>query len=157
MNRLCACFIAAVALGMAITASGADKPVNLSGKWTLDKEKSEFARGTPDSMTAVIADDGKKIHLTQTVGGPEGERVVEMNIERDAESVNHSGDMEMRTKLRQDGARLLEETHFNGPRGELTRRGTITLSRDGRTMTMDSDYESPDGAFHEKVVLDRAD
>jgi hypothetical protein len=144
-------------MGIAMTATGADKPVNLSGKWTLDKDKSEFARGAPDSMTAVIADDGKKIHLTETVGSPEGERVVEMNMERDAESVNHSGDMEMRTKLRQDGARLLEETHVSGPRGELTRKSTITLSADGKTMIMDSDYESPDGAFHEKIVLERVD
>jgi len=155
MNRLC--FIAAFALGIAITASGADKPVNLSGTWTLDKDKSEFARGTPDSMSAVITDDGKKIHLTQTVGGPEGERVVEMNMERDAESVNRSGDREMRTKLRQDGSKLLEETRFSGPRGELTRKSTITLSAGGKTMTMDSDYESPDGAFHEKIVLNRTD
>jgi len=155
MNRLY--FIAAFALGIAMTASGADKPVNLSGKWTLDKEKSEFARGTPDSMSAVIADDGKKIHLTQTVGGPEGDRVVEMNIERDAESVNRSGDMEMRTKLHDDGAKLFEETRFSGPGGELTRKSTVTLSADGKTMTMDSDYESPDGAFHEKVVFNRAD
>jgi len=157
MNRLLACFIAIIALGIATTASGADKPVNLSGKWTLDKDKSEFARGAPDSMSAVIADDGKKIRLTQTIGGPEGDRVVEMNMERDAESVNRSGDMELRTKLRQDGGKLLEETHFSGPRGELTRKSTITLSADGKTLTMDSDYESPDGAFREKIVLNRAD
>ena len=144
-------------MGIAMTASGADKPVNLSGKWTLDKEKSEFARGTPDSMSAAIADDGKKMHLTETVGGPDGERVMEMNIERGVEALNHLGETEMRTTLHDDGAKLIEESRFSGPRGELTRKSTITLSADGKVITMDSEYQSPDGGFHEKIVFNRVD
>ena len=68
----------------------------------------------------------------------------ELNIERDAESVNHMGDMEMRTKLRQDGAKLLEDTTFSGPQGTLTRKSVITLSEDGKTLTLDAGYESPE-------------
>ncbi|MGA2181764.1 MAG: hypothetical protein ABSH47_01930 [Bryobacteraceae bacterium] len=157
MNRLFACFIAVTALAIAAPAPGADKSPNLSGKWTLNKDKSEFARGAPDSLTAAITDDGKKIRMVQTVGGPEGDRTTELNIERDAESVNHMGDMEMRTKLRQDGAKLLEDTTFSGPQGTLTRKSVITLSADGKTLTLDGDYESPSGGFHEKIVLDKVD
>jgi hypothetical protein len=130
---------------------------NLSGKWNLNKDKSEFSRGGPDSMTAAITDDGKKIRMVQTVGGPEGERTSELNIERGAERVNHLGDREVRTKLRQDGARLLEESTFSGPQGTLTRKSTITISTDGKTLTMDSDYESAGGGFHERIVLDKVD
>jgi len=157
MSRIFVLLTVAAALGIAMPASGSDKPVNLSGKWTLNKDKSEFARGAPDSMTAIIADDGKKIHMTQTVAGSDGERTSELVVDRDNESVNHLGDMEMRTKLRQEGAKLFENTRFSGPRGELTRKSVITLSGDGKTLTLDSDYESPDGGFHEKIVLDRGD
>ncbi len=150
MQKLLVCCAAAVAL-----AAGADRSPNLSGKWTLDKDKSEFARGGPDSMTATITDDGKKIRLVQTVGGPDGERTTELVMERDAESVNRMGDSEMRTRLRQDGARLLEETTFSRPGGDLTRKGVITLSEDGKTLTMEADYESSSGGFHEKIVLQR--
>jgi hypothetical protein len=156
MNRFMG-FIAAAALAITAAAWGADKSPNLSGKWTLDKDKSEFARGAPDSMTATIADDGKKIHMVQTVGGPEGDRTTELNIERDVESVNHMGDMELRTKLRQDGAKLLEDTTFSGPQGTLTRKSVITLSTDGKTLTLDGSYSSDSGGFHEKIVLDKVD
>ena len=157
MKRLFVCFVAGAAFVAIAAALGADKAPNLTGKWTLDKDKSEFARGAPDSMTAAITDDGKKIRMVQTVGGPDGDRNSELNIERDVESVNHMGDMEMRTKLRQDGAKLLEETTFSGPQGGLTRKSVITLSGDGKTLTMNSDYTSPNGDFHEKIVLNKVD
>ncbi|MGD0620358.1 MAG: hypothetical protein ABSB67_22195, partial [Bryobacteraceae bacterium] len=103
------CYLTAVAaMVIAASAPGADKPPNLSGKWTLDKTRSEFARGAPDSLAAAITDDGEKIRMVQTVGGPEGNRTTELNFDRGAETVNHMGDTEMRTKLRQDGAKLLE-------------------------------------------------
>ncbi len=152
------CYLTAVAaMVIAASAPGADKPPNLSGKWTLDKTRSEFARGAPDSLAAAITDDGEKIRMVQTVGGPEGNRTTELNFDRGAETVNHMGDTEMRTKLRQDGAKLLEDTTFTGPRGTLTRKSIITLSEDGRTLTLDAGYESPDGAFREKIVLDKVD
>ena len=151
MKRFLVCFVAATALVVA------DKAPNLSGKWTLDKDKSEFARGAPDSLTATITDDGKKIRMVQTVSGPQGDRTTELNIERDAESVNRMGEMEMRTKLRQEGAKLLEESTFSGPQGTLTRKSVITLSSDGKTLTLDGDYESPSGGFHERIVLDKVD
>jgi len=157
MNRLLACFVAVVAMAIVAPASGADKSPNLSGKWTLNKEQSEFARGAPDSLTASITDDGKKIHMAQTMGGPEGDRTTEFNIERGVESVNQMGDMEMRTKLREEGSKLMEDTTFNGPRGTLTRRSVITLSADGKTLTLDAEYTSADGGFHEKIVLDKVD
>jgi hypothetical protein len=123
----------------------------------LDKTRSEFARGAPDLLVVSITDDGKKIRMVQTVGGPEGDRTTELDFDRGAETVNHMVDMEMRTKLRQDGAKLLEDTTFTGPRGTLTRKSVITLSEDGRTLTLDAGYESPDGAFREKIVLDKVD
>jgi hypothetical protein len=157
MNRVLVCLIAVTAWSVAVPAPGADKPPNLSGKWTLDKDKSEFARGAPDSLTAAITDDGKKIRMAQTLGGPEGDRTSELNLERDAETVNHMGDTEMRTRLRQDGAKLLEHTTFSGPQGDLTRTSVITLSADGKTLTLDASYESLGGGFHEKIVLDKVD
>ena len=54
------CLMAVAAFVIVAPALGADKPPNLSGKWTLNKDKSEFVRGTPDSLTAAIADDGKR-------------------------------------------------------------------------------------------------
>jgi hypothetical protein len=104
MKKLFVYFMAAAAFVLIAPAPGSEQSPNLSGKWTLDKDKSEFARGAPDSLNAVITDDGKKIRMVQTVGGPDGDRTTELNLERDAESVNHMGDMEMRTKLRRDGA-----------------------------------------------------
>jgi hypothetical protein len=158
MNRLLVCFSAVAALAIASPVVwGADKSPNLSGKWTLNRDQSEFSRGAPDSLMAVITDDGKKIRMVQTVGGPEGDRTSELNLERDAESLNRMGDMEMRTKLRQEGAKLLEETTFSGPQGNLTRKGVITLSADGKTLTLDAVYESAGGGFHEKIVLDKVD
>lgn len=157
MQRFLLYLTAVAAMVIAAPVPGADKPPNLSGKWTLDKASSEFARGAPDSLTAAITDDGKSIRMVQTVGGPEGDRATEIDFDRGAETVNHMGDMEMRTKLRQDGAKLLEDTTFTGPRGTLTRKSVITLSEDGRTLTLDAGYESPDGAFREKIVLDKVE
>ena len=147
MHKLVLCVIAVAALALAAT------PPNLSGKWTLNKDKSEFSRSAPDSMTATITDDGRKIHMVQTVNGND----IELNVERGVESVNHLGDMEMHTKLTVDGDRLLEDTTFNGPQGTLTRKSVITVSADGKTLIFDGNYDSPTGAFHEKIVLDKAD
>jgi len=157
MNRFFLYSIAVAAFALAAPAPGADQSPNLSGKWTLNKDKSEFARGAPDSLTAVITDDGKKIRMVQTVGGPDGDRTTELNFERGAESVNRMGDMEMRTRLRQDGERLLEDSTFTGPQGTLTRKSVIALSNDKKTLTLDAQYDSPNGGFHETIVLDKVD
>ncbi len=157
MSKLLVYLVGVTALCFAVPASGADASPNLSGKWTLNAGKSEFARGAPDAMTAAITDDGKRIRMVQTLSGPQGDRTNDLTIERGAESVNHLGAVEMRTKLRADGARLLEESTFSGPQGTLTRRSAITRSPDGKTLTMDSDYESADGGFHERIVLDKVD
>jgi len=141
------CLVAVVALAFA------DKSPNLSGKWTLNKDLSEFARGVPDSMTAVLTDDGTKIHMVQTVNGQD----TDLTVVRGEESVNRIGEMEMRTKLAVDGDKLLEDTTFTGPQGTVTRKSVLTMSPDGKRLTLDGDYNSPGGAFHDKIVLDKAD
>ena len=115
MHKLAVCLIAVAALALAATSP------NLSGKWTLNKDKSEFSRSAPDSMTATITDDGRKIHMVQTVNGND----IELNVERGVESVNHLGDMEMHTKLTPVGSYPVTIT---GTAGTLQQSSTVTIN-----------------------------
>ena len=65
--------VALVALSL-VVASAAAKP-DFSGKWTMDKTKSE---GVPPEMeqTMTITQTGDKIELETTIKGPQGERTI---------------------------------------------------------------------------------
>ena len=74
-----------VALSL-IVASAAAK-ADFSGKWVLDRAKTEgVAEGTEYSLNITQADD--KIEVQTTVKGPQGERVVKDSFIADGKEVD---------------------------------------------------------------------
>jgi hypothetical protein len=71
------------------TASAADKKLNFSGKWVLDKQKSEFGGyPVPDTRIEVIEHKEPHLKLTQMQKGkavPGGEQITALHDRRQRE------------------------------------------------------------------------
>jgi hypothetical protein len=133
------------------------KTPNLTGTWKANIEKSSFGRSTPKSLVYKVKDTPEGLFLSEMQVDAEGNQSTsELKFDRGGkETVNQMGDTEARTTLTDKDDRIHEVTTFNGPGGAFTRKSTIMLSPDGKTLTMDSVFSSAGGETPVKIVLEK--
>ena len=154
--------VALVALSL-VVASAAAK-ADFSGKWTLDKTKSE---GLPPNIdqTMTVTQTGDKIELETKVTGPQGERVVKDSYTVDGKEVDFSpqgpqgpmGKGKRTAKWAADGMTLevSETATLDGPNGpdEVSATRKWTLAADGKTMTIELTFNGEQGTQKTKRVF----
>ncbi len=129
------------------------KQPNLSGTWKMNAEKSKFEQGGPSEITIKI--DHKDASLTEALmlvtGG--GDRTVEAKYTTDGkESTQDVMGATAQTSAKWDGDALLIDWKIEG--ASFSRK--ISLSADGKTMTMIVKQSSPDGqSATDTVVLEK--
>lgn len=147
--------VALVALSL-VVASAAVK-ADFSGKWVMDKAKSEgIPSGVEYSLNVTQA--GDKIEVETTVKAPQGERVVKDSYTADGKEGDFTpqgpqgamGKGKRTTKWTADGMGLeINETAtLNGPNGpaEVSAMRKWTLAADGKTLTTEMTFRSEQGS-----------
>jgi hypothetical protein len=125
-----------------------------TGTWKADLSKCVFLNSAPDEMTAKIADTATTytVAVTETRNGTP--RTVEFRLDKSGkEAVTTIGDVEIRTTLRIENDVMYESAVFTTSSSRFSRKATVRVSGDGKTITKESVYAFPDGERRDKIVL----
>lgn len=142
---------------------------NFGGSWVFNKGKSDipqgpgggrFGGGTPRSLE--IVHNGEGIQITRTLEGQDGQtRQVVMNYSSDGKEVENTmgqgGSFKVKSKW--DGAALVSSYSISRetPQGSFTIETIekLSLSEDGKSLTIETTRKSQRGEFVTKHVFDK--
>jgi hypothetical protein len=155
--------MALVALSLVVAVAAAAKP-DFSGKWVMDKTKSE---GVPPNMeqSMTITQTGDKIELETKINGPQGERVIKDSYSVDGQEADFTpqgpqgamGKGKRTAKWAADGTALevTETVTLDGPGGpdDVTATRKWTLAADGKTMTIEITFSGEQGTQKTKRIF----
>lgn len=141
---------------LTVFASAQTKQPNLSGTWKMNADKSKFEQGGPSGI--VIKFDHKDSSLAETLMlvTDGGERSVDLKYTTDGkENPQDVMGRNAQTSAKWEGEALMINWKADGD-GGFSRK--ITLSADGKTMTMIVKQTSGDGSTStDTVVLEKQD
>jgi len=148
-RNLAALMIAAIVCVCASIASAQTKP-DFSGTWKMNREKSKFAVGGPDSLLIKIDHKEPAFVENWTVSTPDGERSFQAKYTTDGKETEQEvmGRTAM-TSAKWEGDALVIE--FKSEGGFFKRK--ITLSADGKTITKMVTQSPKDGEQTEDIVV----
>jgi hypothetical protein len=155
--------VALVALSLVAVAAVAAK-ADFSGKWVMDKTKSE---GVPPTMeqTMTVTQTGDKIELETKIVAPQGERVIKDSYTADGKETDFTpqgpqgamGKGKRTAKWSADGSALevSETATLDGPNGsdEVTATRKWSLAADGKTLTIEMTFSGEQGVQKTKRVF----
>lgn len=148
-----------VMAGIALAA-----PPDFSGKWVINKEKSNFRFGpdgpTPD-MTMTIEQTADAVKVSQHMSTERGDFDRDFTLNPDGQTREMPWFMNRPAKVtaRWEGAALLVDSMAEMQGGQM--QGTMKtserwqLSADGKTLTIDSKMQGPMGEFDSKRVMEK--
>jgi hypothetical protein len=143
----------AVAVGLGAALAAAQSKPDLNGTWKMNPSKSKFGpQGGPGNITVKF--DQKESSLTEalTIGDSGGDQTIELKYTTDGkEAAQEIAGTSVKTTARWEGEVLVIE--WRGEGRAFHRK--ITLSADGKTMTMAVHQVRPDGEVDETVVLEK--
>lgn len=150
----------------ALGAGSAFAQANFSGEWALDKSKSE---GLPPNYnpTMTITQTGDRVEVVIKATTPQGEEqtIRELYILSGKEvdfkpalrggGTAKSGKRISTRTADGNGFEVTEEATIDGPEGEATIKATrlMTLSADGKTLTSEISFDTPNGKSKTKRVF----
>ncbi len=162
-RKIAAGGVAVVLVALSLVVAAAAK-ADFSGKWVMDKTKSE---GVPPDMeqTMTITQTGDKIDLETKVNGPNGERVIKDSYTVDGKETDFTpqgrqgamGKGKRTAKWSADSSALevSETATLNGPNGpdEISATRKWTLAADGKTLTIELTFSGEQGMQKTKRVF----
>ena len=133
--------------------AAAQNKANVSGTWKMNKEKSKFERGGPQAITIKFDQQATSLRESLTVTNDGGDRTVDVTYTLDGkESPQQFGGQEIKASAKWEGEALVLE--FKNSEGFSFLR-KITLSSDGKTMTINVTQTNSNGSANDTVVLDK--
>ena len=142
--RIAATLAACSALALLALPLGAQDRPNLSGTWQFDSSKSELHTVRASGGTWVINEDDSSIQISEDGDG----KKVEMKCTTDGKECKVAGEKGT-ASFWYNGPLLVEmET-----RGDHVTRYRMTLSADGKTLTVDSTSIVPQSPQDDKLVF----
>jgi len=169
------------ALGLAVVAASAGPAVNFSGTWSLDKAKSQGLdqrMANAESVTCVITQDDKSLSIEWKVTGgqppagggpgggggggmgrgPAGPQTYTLDG-KEATAEAMGGTNTTKATWSSDGKTLelssVRAGNFNGNDFKLTSVDKLSLSEDGKTLTITRHRETPRGAQDSTLVFNK--
>ncbi|HEU0176847.1 MAG TPA: hypothetical protein VFV58_21475 [Blastocatellia bacterium] len=157
LKTLLACL--ALLLFATVFGFGGEK-ANLSGTWTLDKDRS-FSNGPEFDQTMTITHSGEKVKLDAKQKSPRGEVTINEEYSLDGKEVEFTPANPPNAKGKRkatwlaDGRGILVEDEIVD--GQATRRTArkMTLSSDGKVLTVDYFIDDNRGSFELKRVFNK--
>jgi len=153
--------LACLALILSASVSGfAGEKANLSGTWALDKNKS-FSNGPEFDQTMTITHSGEKVKLDAKQKNPRGEITINEEYTLDGLEVEFTPQNPPNSKGKRkarwlaDGRGILVEDEIVD--GQATRRVArkMTLSSDGKVLTIDIFIDDSRGSFELKRIYNK--
>ena len=147
---------AAATAGFGVGQEGAPAPhTNFSGRWRMDRDKSDFAGFTaPDMVVRVIDqhDPTMNIHTIETVKGKTTSADVSYFLDGSTATNMISG-REATSKAFWDGAALMVRTYTKDSKGnDMEMLDRYELSNDGQVLTNTSHIANTKGGVDMKLV-----
>jgi predicted ribonuclease toxin of YeeF-YezG toxin-antitoxin module len=163
-RKIAAGGFAAALVALSLVAVAAAAKPDFSGKWVMDKAKSE---GVPPTMeqTMTVTQTGDKIELETKIVAPQGERVIKDSYTADGKETDFSpqgaqgamGKGKRTSKWSADGAALevSETATLDGPNGpdEVSATRKWSLAADGKTLTIELVFSGEQGVQKTKRVF----
>jgi hypothetical protein len=153
--------LACLALLLYTSAFGfGDEKANLSGTWTLDKAKS-FSNGPEFDQTMTIAHSDEKVKLDAKQKSPRGEVTINEEYTLDGREAEFTPQNPPNAKGKRkatwlaNGRGILVEDEILD--GQATRRVArkMTLSPDGKVLTIDYFIDDSRGSFELKRIFNK--
>lgn len=159
--------VLAAVLMVAGTGFAQSKP-NFSGTWKLNVTKSDFGPVPgPDAQTDVIEQKGDTIKINVSAESDQGKLQYtetlttdgrEVAVSPDSPATHPAPEVTMQSIAASwDGATLNVSQKLTYGTDPVTGVSHYTLSADGKTLTISSDYESPQGGASRTFVFDKQD
>jgi hypothetical protein len=146
-------FFLMLALPIFSLAVVAQSKTNVSGTWKMNAEKSKFEKGGPKAITIKFDQQESTLKESITIANDRGEETHNLTYTLDGkETAQQLEGMSIKASAKWEGEALLLE--FKNDDGFSFRR-KITVSADGKTMTMDVKQASPDGTTSDTVILEK--
>ena len=144
----------------AAVSSPAGERANLSGTWTLDKDKS-FSNGPEFDQAMTITHSGEKVKLDAKLKGPRGEVTINEEYTLDGKEFEFTPPSSPNAKGKRkatwlaNGRGILVEDEIVDGQGTRHIAKKMTLSADGNVLTVD--YFIDDGriSFEQKRVYNK--
>ncbi len=148
--------LAALAL-IAASAAFAATP-DLSGNWKLNGSKSDFGQfPAPSSMTQKITHAEPKLTVQTKMSSDMGDIDLTANYTTDGkESTNQGfGGSEAKSTAKWDAETLVVETKGSFGDNAYTMKDRLSLSEDGKVLTILRHFSSGMGDLDQKIVLEK--
>jgi len=163
-RKMAAGSIALVFVALSLVVASAGAKADFSGKWVMDKTKSE---GVPPDMeqTMTVTQTADKIELETKITGAQGERIVKDSYTLDGKEADFTpqtmqggmGKGKRTAKWTADGAGLEvnETATLEGPNGpdDVTATRKWTLAPDGKTLTIEMTFRGSEVSQQTKRVF----
>lgn len=134
----------------ACSAVAQTKQPDLSGTWKMNAEKSKFEQGGPSEITVKLDHKDSSLSESLILVNGNGERTLETKYVTDGkETVQEVFGASAQTSAKWEGNTLSIEWKIEG--GSFARK--LTVSADGKTMTMIVKQSSPDGQSSTDTIL----
>jgi hypothetical protein len=157
----------ALALFMGLNLSAFSQTSDFSGTWNLNEEKSKMGE-SPSRMAPVkivINHKGNHLSLETTRVKPDGEKITSVEkytLDGAACENNTENRMKKSTALLVDSVKTINiksqsEWTRNGNKINFSLEEVFTLSKDGKTLVVDTKSSSTRGEFQAILEYDKAD
>ena len=143
----------ALSILSSVLAVAAQGKTNVSGTWKMNAEKSKFEKGGPKAITIKFDQKESTLDESITIANDSGEQTLNFIYTLDGkESAQQLEGQPIKASAKWEGEALLLE--FKNDDGFSFRR-KITVSADGKTITMDVKQASPNGTANDTVILEK--
>lgn len=142
---------------LAAVAAAQTKP-DFSGSWKLDTAKSDFGPiPAPSSSTMKVDHQEPKVNVSSHAETEQGNQDLELKFTTDgAETKNQingpMGSAEIKTTGHWNGSALQLASKITSDMGELTITDKWSLSDEGKVLTIERVWNSPQGEATQKLV-----
>jgi len=139
-------------LSVGLFVQAQSKP-NVSGTWKMNAAKSKFEGDGPSAITIKFDDQGSSLRESFTITNGQGERTMSFSYTLDGkESLQELEGQQIKATAKREGESLSIELKADNGFNFLRK---ITVSSDGKTMTMDVKKSASGYAASDLVVLEK--
>jgi hypothetical protein len=163
-RKIAAGSVAATLIALSLVVAAAAAKADFTGKWVMDKAKSE---GVPPNMeqTMTVTQTGDKIELETKIVAPNGERTIKDSYTVDGKEADFTpqgpqgvmGKGKRTSRWSADGATLevSETATLDGPNGpdEVSATRKWSLAADGKTLTIELSFSGEQGVQKTRRVF----
>lgn len=144
-------------LALPIASVFAQQKPDFTGTWKLNVAKSDFGLlGGPTSRTDGIIHQGASLSISTIADDVQGKQQYKINYTTDGkEAINKLGPYEVKSILKWSGRNLVISSRFIYNNVNITSEATWTLSPDGKTLTIKTDFKGALGNHSQRLVLEK--